>query len=141
MKLVVSRGYSVAFCRPSRPVTLLKRLIGDTPQRRLHHLSPHQNLAVTRYSKQFAFKNDRNSATAGAFLSCSPRLVSSARFVNSSSTDPKKHATMGHLTRVATCSLRNWALDFEGNKRRIVESIHKAKEQGATLRVGPELEM
>ncbi|KAL1956604.1 hypothetical protein VTO42DRAFT_6951 [Malbranchea cinnamomea] len=48
---------------------------------------------------------------------------------------------MGHLTRVATCSLRNWALDFEGNKRRIVESIHQAKAQGASLRVGPELEI
>ena len=48
---------------------------------------------------------------------------------------------MGHLTRVATCALRNWALDFEGNKRRVVESIHQAKAQGATLRVGPELEM
>ncbi|KAJ1325913.1 NAD+ synthase (glutamine-hydrolyzing) [Microdochium nivale] len=48
---------------------------------------------------------------------------------------------MGHLVTVATCNLNQWALDFEGNTRRVIESIHKAKEAGATLRVGPELEI
>lgn len=48
---------------------------------------------------------------------------------------------MGHLVTVATCSLNQWALDFEGNTARIIESIHKAKEAGARLRVGPELEI
>ncbi|KAL1978569.1 hypothetical protein VTN31DRAFT_1428 [Thermomyces dupontii] len=48
---------------------------------------------------------------------------------------------MGHLTTVATCNLNQWALDFEGNTERIIESIHKAKEAGAKLRVGPELEI
>lgn len=48
---------------------------------------------------------------------------------------------MGHLTTLATCSLNQWALDFEGNTRRIIESIQKAKAEGATLRVGPELEI
>lgn len=48
---------------------------------------------------------------------------------------------MGHLITVATCSLNQWALDFEGNLERILESIRIAKEQGATLRVGPELEI
>jgi NAD+ synthase (glutamine-hydrolysing) len=32
-------------------------------------------------------------------------------------------------------------LDFEGNLERILESIRVAKEKGATLRVGPELEI
>ncbi|KAI0106358.1 putative glutamine dependent NAD+ synthetase [Hypoxylon sp. NC0597] len=48
---------------------------------------------------------------------------------------------MGHLITVATCNLNQWALDFEGNTKRIIESIHKAKEAGASLRVGPELEI
>ncbi|RYP12254.1 hypothetical protein DL765_007439 [Monosporascus sp. GIB2] len=48
---------------------------------------------------------------------------------------------MGHLITVATCNLNQWALDFEGNTKRIVESIIKAKEAGAGLRVGPELEV
>ncbi|KAI0072649.1 glutamine-dependent NAD(+) synthetase with GAT domain-containing protein [Panus rudis PR-1116 ss-1] len=47
---------------------------------------------------------------------------------------------MGHLITVAT-SLNQWALDFEGNLQRILESIRIAKERGATLRVGPELEI
>lgn len=42
---------------------------------------------------------------------------------------------------LATCSLNQWALDFEGNLARIVESIRQAKAQGAKLRVGPELEI
>ena len=46
-----------------------------------------------------------------------------------------------HLIVVATCSLNQWALDFEGNLERILESIRIAKEKGATLRVGPELEI
>ncbi|KAK1998608.1 carbon-nitrogen hydrolase [Colletotrichum falcatum] len=48
---------------------------------------------------------------------------------------------MGHLVTVATCSLNQWALDWEGNAARIVESIQKAKAAGARLRVGPELEI
>ncbi|KAF8460628.1 hypothetical protein BDZ91DRAFT_738833 [Kalaharituber pfeilii] len=48
---------------------------------------------------------------------------------------------MGHLTTIATCSLNQWALDFVGNRERIIESIRQAKAAGASLRVGPELEV
>lgn len=37
--------------------------------------------------------------------------------------------------------MNQWALDFEGNTERIIESIRQAKAAGATLRVGPELEI
>ncbi|KAL1733291.1 hypothetical protein EV714DRAFT_246737 [Schizophyllum commune] len=47
---------------------------------------------------------------------------------------------MGHLITLAT-SLNQWALDFEGNLERILTSIRIAKERGATMRVGPELEI
>ena len=42
---------------------------------------------------------------------------------------------------VATCSLNQWVLDFEGNKRRILESVRIAKEKGCKYRLGPELEI
>lgn len=42
---------------------------------------------------------------------------------------------------LATCSLNQWALDFEGNKQRIVESVRRAKSMGARYRLGPELEV
>ena len=45
------------------------------------------------------------------------------------------------LFTVATCSLCQWALDFDGNLRRIVESIKAAKAAGARYRLGPELEI
>jgi NAD+ synthase (glutamine-hydrolysing) len=45
------------------------------------------------------------------------------------------------LTRLCASSLNQWALDFEGNAERIIESIRQAKKAGATLRVGPELEI
>ncbi|KAJ9355667.1 putative glutamine dependent NAD+ synthetase [Paecilomyces variotii] len=48
---------------------------------------------------------------------------------------------MPNLVTVATCNLNQWALDFEGNTSRIIESIKKAKAAGAKLRVGPELEI
>lgn len=48
---------------------------------------------------------------------------------------------MGHLVTVATCNLNQWALDFEGNRDRIIESIQLAKKNGATFRTGPELEI
>lgn len=48
---------------------------------------------------------------------------------------------MGHLATVATCSLNQWAMDFEGNVERIIESIRIAKAAGARLRMGPELEI
>ncbi|TGO62003.1 hypothetical protein BCON_0023g00630 [Botryotinia convoluta] len=48
---------------------------------------------------------------------------------------------MGHLATLATCNLNQWALDFDGNQKRIIESIRRAKKAGASLRVGPELEV
>lgn len=48
---------------------------------------------------------------------------------------------MGHYITIATCNLNQWALDFEGNRDRIITSIIEAKKRGAKLRVGPELEI
>lgn len=42
---------------------------------------------------------------------------------------------------VAICTLNQFALDFEGNLERILASIDRAVELGATVRVGPELEV
>eukprot|EP01036_Dinobryon_divergens_P038171 gene38171-50059_t len=42
---------------------------------------------------------------------------------------------------LATCNLNQWALDFDGNLERIVESIREAKAKGAKYRLGPELEI
>ena len=42
---------------------------------------------------------------------------------------------------VATCNLNQWALDFDGNQSRIIQSIENARSRGAKLRVGPELEI
>lgn len=48
---------------------------------------------------------------------------------------------MGHLVTVATCNLNQWALDFEGNRDRIIQSIVEAKAKNAIFRTGPELEI
>ena len=48
---------------------------------------------------------------------------------------------MGHQVTVASAQLAQMALDFEGNTNRIIESCRLAKEAGAKLRVGPELEI
>lgn len=42
---------------------------------------------------------------------------------------------------LAVCSLNQWALDFEGNLKRILQSISEAKTKGACYRLGPELEV
>jgi len=39
------------------------------------------------------------------------------------------------IVKLATCNLNQWALDFDGNLRRIKESIRQAKDQGASYRV------
>ncbi|PLW51740.1 hypothetical protein PCASD_00524 [Puccinia coronata f. sp. avenae] len=48
---------------------------------------------------------------------------------------------MAHPITIATCSLNQWALDFDGNCQRIIHSIKLAKEANASIRVGPELEI
>ncbi|GJQ83125.1 hypothetical protein Trydic_g15363 [Trypoxylus dichotomus] len=48
---------------------------------------------------------------------------------------------MGRKITVAASTLNQWALDFDGNLERILESILEAKEAGATYRTGPELEI
>ncbi|KAI0567129.1 glutamine-dependent NAD synthetase [Gracilaria domingensis] len=42
---------------------------------------------------------------------------------------------------VATCSLNQWAMDFQGNLNRVKQSIQQAKQQQARYRLGPELEI
>lgn len=48
---------------------------------------------------------------------------------------------MGRKVTLAASTLNQWALDFEGNRDRILQSILEAKELGATFRTGPELEI
>lgn len=48
---------------------------------------------------------------------------------------------MGRKVTVAVATLNQWALDFDGNRERILESILEAKELGASYRTGPELEL
>ncbi|XP_030056591.1 LOW QUALITY PROTEIN: glutamine-dependent NAD(+) synthetase [Microcaecilia unicolor] len=48
---------------------------------------------------------------------------------------------MGRKVTVATCALNQWALDFEGNLGRILQSIELARTKGARYRLGPELEI
>lgn len=45
------------------------------------------------------------------------------------------------ICKIATCNLNQWAMDFDHNKKNIIESIKEAVEGGATLRTGPELEI
>lgn len=42
---------------------------------------------------------------------------------------------------MATCSLNQWAMDFDTNIKNIKESIRQAKAAGAAIRLGPELEI
>lgn len=48
---------------------------------------------------------------------------------------------MGRKVTVAVTTLNQWALDFEGNMQRIIQSVLEARELGATYRTGPELEI
>ena len=50
-------------------------------------------------------------------------------------------ARQSSVVTLATCNLNQWALDFDGNARRILESCQEAKELGASYRLGPELEI
>lgn len=43
--------------------------------------------------------------------------------------------------KIAIFTLNQWALDFEGNTQRIIDSILKAYDDGAVYRAGPELEV
>jgi hypothetical protein len=45
------------------------------------------------------------------------------------------------LITAATCTLNQWALDFDGNLERVYESCVQAKQKGASYRLGPELEL
>ena len=51
------------------------------------------------------------------------------------------YSSPSNLITVATCNLNQWALDFDGNLKRIIASIHRAKGLKAQYRIGPELEI
>ncbi|KAK8928796.1 hypothetical protein KSP39_PZI017536 [Platanthera zijinensis] len=45
------------------------------------------------------------------------------------------------LITISTCNLNQWAMDFDNNLSNIKLSISRAKEVGAAIRIGPELEI
>ena len=47
----------------------------------------------------------------------------------------------GTFVTLAACNLNQWALDFDGNLERILESCRRAKDADASYRLGPELEI
>mmetsp|Transcript_32216 Transcript_32216/g.74173 ORF Transcript_32216/g.74173 Transcript_32216/m.74173 type:complete len:445 (-) Transcript_32216:1410-2744(-) len=50
--------------------------------------------------------------------------------------------THGSYITVATCNLNQWALDFDGNAKRVLKSCLIARDvHGASYRLGPELEL
>ena len=51
------------------------------------------------------------------------------------------HLYPSRYAKLATCNMSQWALDFSGNKERIIKSIRMAKDQGCGLRLGSELEI
>jgi len=46
-----------------------------------------------------------------------------------------------NIVTVASCTLNQWALDFDGNRDRILQSCEEARHLGASYRLGPELEV
>uniref|UniRef100_A0A914H0I0 Glutamine-dependent NAD(+) synthetase n=1 Tax=Globodera rostochiensis TaxID=31243 RepID=A0A914H0I0_GLORO len=48
---------------------------------------------------------------------------------------------LGRIIKVAVCSVNQWALDFAGNKQRILKTCRDAYKMNATIRLGPELEI
>lgn len=48
---------------------------------------------------------------------------------------------MVRKVKIALSTLNQWCLDFEGNHKRIEESIKLASVQGASYRLGSELEI
>ncbi|KAH8875845.1 Glutamine-dependent NAD(+) synthetase [Schistosoma japonicum] len=57
------------------------------------------------------------------------------------SSDAMQISLVSDKFTVALCVLNQWALDFTGNTKRVIESIKTAKRLGAKYRVGPELEI
>ena len=51
------------------------------------------------------------------------------------------NSKMGRKVTLAVCCLNQWAMDFEGNLKRILQSITIARAHGASYRLGPELEI
>ena len=52
----------------------------------------------------------------------------------------KTHYYRRHV-KVAACTLNQWAMDFEGNKQRIIESLRQCVKEKANIRIGPEQEI
>uniref|UniRef100_A0A1I8BIG3 Glutamine-dependent NAD(+) synthetase n=1 Tax=Meloidogyne hapla TaxID=6305 RepID=A0A1I8BIG3_MELHA len=47
----------------------------------------------------------------------------------------------GRIINLAVCTVNQWALDFTGNKERILKTCRDAYEKGSKIRLGPELEI
>ena len=98
-------------------------------------------------SRRHIHKQDRRSRV----VSCKWHLPHLLRFRQLHCTDMQHTVTgslqhtdnlsmpainMSHrLITLSTCNLDQWAMDFEGNLRRVKESIQIAKDRGATYRV------
>jgi NAD+ synthase (glutamine-hydrolysing) len=88
-------------------------------------------------TKQF----HRQPSAAGGATASSKKpatAITSVDVPSSSLSYPRKTPS---LITLATCNLNQWALDFDGNVKRILTSCQIAKDQNASYRLGPELEI
>lgn len=88
------------------------------------------------FSITFCIKLLCNESFPSKILSCSWEKEGKLEKVKR-----RKHRKMGRKVTVAVSTLNQWALDFEGNMTRILQSIVEAREMGAVYRTGPELEI
>eukprot|EP01038_Epipyxis_sp_PR26KG_P009692 gene9692-13045_t len=51
------------------------------------------------------------------------------------------YSVQNNCIKLATCNINQWALDFDGNLKRTIESINQSKNLGCKYRLGPELEI
>ena len=79
------------------------------------------------------------SGAGGGSSASKPTTTTKADVPSCSFSYPR--TTTSSLITLATCNLNQWALDFDGNVKRILTSCQIAKDQNASYRLGPELEI
>ena len=89
------------------------------------------------FSKNYAkFKADQTAAKEKSDSEVEPKKLAAYAKL-----EPVLPFAEQPLVTIATCNLNQWALDYEGNKSRIKNSITLARKANCTYRIGPELEI
>lgn len=111
------------------------------PKRQIQQLNTNKNPVIATNLKSNTTTSVNNNTTNTIITTTSSQSLKDPALLKSELIAQTHKLTANRKIKLGVCTMNQWAMDFEGNKNRIIESIKKCVSEECSIRIGPELEI